>query len=207
MPTSLGLALGAAAAIALAAPASAQSVAEDVIVIPIDTVVFGPAGSVTSIASAPVPEEFQGSDCTANVRLGNQESVHLGNDLIVESGGSSAVVEDVESEPFGTTGATVPLTLGETVDVSLRFGADGIWSPAASVIGIDCPVPAAPPTTEPAPTTTVVESQPPAANPPAAQPPRSLPPTGLDGAAWTAIAAVVLLAGGSGLVVAARRTR
>jgi LPXTG-motif cell wall-anchored protein len=209
----LGLAVGAAAAVAFAAPASAQTIVEDIIVIPVDSVLFADPGTVTLIASEPVPERFQGLDCIAEVEAQNQSSIHPNNDLIIQSGSTSGEVDDYESEAFASTGASVPLTLGTTVDVSQRMGPAGVSSGGA-VITIDCTLAFPPETTEPAPTTTVAEVLPPAQTPtppaaasPSPQQPATLPATGIDGTTWTAIAAVVLLAGGSGLVVAARRTR
>ena len=213
----LGLAVGAVAAVAFAAPASAQTIVEDIIVIPVDSVLYADPGTVTPIASEPVPERFRGLDCIAEVEALNQSSIHPNNDLIIQSGSTAGEVDDYESVAFASTGASVPLTLGSTVDVSQRMGPAGVTSGGA-VITIDCtlafpPETTEPPTTEPAPTTTAVSAlppsqapTPPAAQPPAAQQPSSLPATGPSGTMWTAIAAIVLVAGGGGLVVAARRS-
>jgi LPXTG-motif cell wall-anchored protein len=211
--------------VAFALPASAQTTAEDVIVFPVDSVVRGEPGEVLLLVSRPVPPAFQGTDCVANVSAENQESVHPGNDLILASGSTSGVVENFETEAFSLRGAAVPLTLGTSVEVSIRMGPDGISS-GGLFISVDCPVVVppttteAPPTTE-APTTTTVEVSPPGETPTtsvvAAFPPgqtpanptttQQLPATGPDGTTWTSILAILLVASGGGLVFAARRSR
>lgn len=216
--------LGAAALLG-AGVASAQ-VAEDIISIPVDSVLRAPANSVTLVASAPVPGEFQGTDCIAEVEVDNQESEHDGNDLIVTSGGTSGVLENFETEAFGVRTVEIPLTLGATVDVSLRMGPDEISS-GGVFITVDCAV-SVPPTTEPpttepptteppatvppestvpgpsTPTTTVVSAFPPGGGtPPAA----GLPATGPSGTTWAAIAATLLLGAGLGLSRLARQPR
>ena len=220
-----------AAALLGAGGASAQ-VVEDIISIPVDSVLRAPVNSVTLVASAPVPGEFQGTDCIAEVEVDNQESEHDGNDLIVASGGTSGVVENFEAEAFGVRTVEIPLTLGATVDVSLRMGPDEISS-GGVFITVDCaesvppttePPTTEPPTTEPpatvppestvpgvsAPTTTVVSALPPGggATPPpaAAQPPSGgLPATGPSGTTWAAIAATLMLGAGLGLSRLARQ--
>ena len=220
-----------AAALLGAGGASAQ-VVEDIISIPVDSVLRAPVNSVTLVASAPVPGEFQGTDCIAEVEVDNQESEHDGNDLIVASGGTSGVLENFETEAFGVRTVEIPLTLGATVDVSLRMGPDEISS-GGVFITVDCaesvppttePPTTEPPTTEPpatvppestvpgvsAPTTTVVSALPPGggATPPpaAAQPPSGgLPATGPSGTTWAAIAATLMLGAGLGLSRLARQ--
>ena len=220
-----------AAALLGAGGASAQ-VVEDIISIPVDSVLRAPVNSVTLVASAPVPGEFQGTDCIAEVEVDNQESEHDGNDLIVASGGTSGVLENFETEAFGVRTIEIPLTLGATVDVSLRMGPDEISS-GGVFITVDCaesvppttePPTTEPPTTEPpatvppestvpgvsAPTTTVVSALPPGggATPPpaAAQPPSGgLPATGPSGTTWAAIAATLMLGAGLGLSRLARQ--
>ncbi len=224
--------VSAVAVLGFASAAQAQTVIEDIITIPIDSVLRAPAGSVTPVASAPVPAQFQGSACLVEVEADNQESVHENNDLIISSGGSSGEVDDFESEAFGVRGASLPLVLGDTVSVSLRMGPDGISS-GGVLITIDCtqqPVESTvPPTTEaevapPESTTTIVEVAPPGSEttttevqsfPPAQAPAptttvattSNLPATGADDTAWLAVAALLLLAGGGALVTVARAPR
>ena len=220
-----------AAALLGAGGASAQ-VVENIISIPVDSVLEAPVNSVTLVASAPVPGQFQGAACIAEVEVDNQESEHDGNDLIVASGGTSGVLENFETEAFGVRTIEIPLTLGATVDVSLRMGPDEISS-GGVFITVDCaesvppttePPTTEPPTTEPpatvppestvpgvsAPTTTVVSALPPGggATPPpaAAQPPSGgLPATGPSGTTWAAIAATLMLGAGLGLSRLARQ--
>jgi LPXTG-motif cell wall-anchored protein len=205
--------VGAIAVLGAGSVASAQ-VVEDIISLPVDSVLRAPEGSVTLVASAPVPGEFVGASCIAGVEVDNQESVHDGNDLIVSSGGTSGVVENFESEAFGVRTIGIPLTLGATVDVSLRMGEDEISS-GGVFITIDC-TQTAPPTTAPeptTPTTTIVSALPPGggATSPPAQPSApssgSLPATGPSGTTWAAVAATLLLGAGFGLTRLARPSR
>jgi LPXTG-motif cell wall-anchored protein len=131
-------------------------VIENIITIPVDSVLYADRGSITPVASAPVPAEFQGSACIAEVEADNQESVHLNNNLIISSGSTSGTVFDFESEAFGVTGAEIPLTLGTTVDVSLQMGPAQVSS-GGVIVTIDCtrttpPEPTAPQPTVPQPT-------------------------------------------------------
>ena len=217
--------LSAATLMGFGGMASAQ-VVENIISIPVDSVLRAPEGSVTQVASAPVPGEFQGSECVAEVEADNQVSVHDNNDLIVSSGATSGVVDNFESEAFGSRTVVIPLTLGTTVDVSLRMGPDEVSS-GGVFITVDCtptapPVPAppvtAPPTTAPSEssttTTTVVAALPPgggATSPPAAvQPPSpssGLPSTGPSGTTWAAIAAIAMISAGLGLIRLSRQPR
>ena len=212
--------LGAVTLVGGGAVVSAQ-VVEDIISIPVDSVLRAPANSLTLVASAPVPGEFVGVACIAEVEVDNQQSEHDGNDLIVASGSTSGVVENFESEAFGVRTVEIPLTLGSTVDVSLRMGPDEISS-GGVFLTVDCtqsvPPTTEPPTTEPpevapeTPTTTDVAAFPPSAggaNPPAAAQPAApsaaLPATGPSGTAWATIAATLLLGAGFGMTRLSRR--
>ena len=110
---------------------SAAAVAGDeefTIVIPIDTVVFAPEGSTTVLATAPVGEAFAGHLCSVATRAENQESVHPGNDLIVESGSSLVTLEDVEGTAGGVVVGEGELELGSEIVVSLIMGPDAVFS-------------------------------------------------------------------------------
>ena len=111
---------GILAVAALFAGAGGATAQADVIVIPVDTVVRGvPVGSLTELASAPVAPELVGATCTGDaVGRNNETSVHPGNDLIVTTGSSSAVLHDVEREPGVVTETVGALTLGEVITVS-----------------------------------------------------------------------------------------
>jgi len=220
--------LGAATLLGASSAVSAQIV-EDIIRIPVDSVLRAPENSVTLVASAPVPGEFQGTDCIAVVEVDNQQSEHEGNDLIIASGNTSGELQNFETEAFGVRTIEIPLTLGATVDVSLRMGPDRISS-GGVFITVDCtqPVPptTVPPTTappevgpgttvpeSPTATTTIVAALPPggATSPPAAAQPSAgsgeLPATGPSGTTWATLAAIVLLGTGLGLARLARQPR
>lgn len=110
---------------------SAAAVAGDeefTIVIPIDTLVLAPEGSTTVLATTPVGEEFAGRVCSVATRAENQESVHPGNDLIVESGSSLVTLEDVEGTAGGVVVGEGELELGSEIVVSLIMGPDGVFS-------------------------------------------------------------------------------
>jgi len=143
-----------------AAPAAAQP---GVFEIPIDTVVRQPPASVTLLASFDVPPDQQSLTCTADSVAVNQQSVHPDNDLIVETGGSTEVIPDVESQPDGTSEIVAPVVLGETLTVSLRMGPDGVFS-GGLVVTVDCQQPPTTTTTTVPTTTTTV-------------PPTTVPPT------------------------------
>lgn len=214
--------VGAATLVGGGAIVSAQ-VVDNIISIPVDSILRAPQGSVTLVASAQVPGEFQGVACIAEVEVDNQQSEHDGNDLIVASGGTSGMLENFETEAFGVRTVEIPLTLGSTVDVSLRMGPDEISS-GGVFITVDCtqteppttePPTTAPPTTTPpevgtpttvpgAPTTSVVAALPPTGGQTGTAP-GSLPATGPSGTTWAALAATALLGAGFGLAQLARR--
>ena len=137
------------------------------ITIPVTTVERGLEGSVIELATEDVPEEFAGQECNVVAQSENQESVHEGNDLIVESGGSQVLLPDVEAEPGGTVSGLGQLVLGQTIVVSLIMGPDEVFSAGIDVI-VDCtPRETTTTTTVPEETTTV---------PPTTVPPSTVPP-------------------------------
>jgi hypothetical protein len=114
------------------------------ITIPINTIVKGVGqGSITELATAEVPVEFQGQTCSVVADAYNQESVHPDNDLIVSSGQSEVVIPNVEADPDGFIEGTGTLTLGSSITVSLRMGPDDRFSAGFDVI-VDC-TPTTPP--------------------------------------------------------------
>lgn len=108
--------------------------------IPINTVIREPAGTIVSLASENVPQDYLGFICTANAVAENQSSVHPGNELIVSSNGTSITMKDVERAPGVTTPATGTLELGSTVDVSLKMGQDAVFS-GGMIVRLDCEQP------------------------------------------------------------------
>lgn len=126
------------AALALQPNASAETI-ENIVVIPASNVVEAEPGSVTPIATVPVPAEFRNVPCVARAQGENGQSVHQGNDLIVSSGETSGVVENYEAQAFTFVDASFPLVLGETVNVSLKMGNSGISS-GGLVVSVDCTI-------------------------------------------------------------------
>jgi uncharacterized repeat protein (TIGR01451 family) len=81
--------------------------------------------------------DLEGQVCSVSATSENQSSTHPNNDLVVASGSTSVVLEDVESVPGGTVHADGLLTLGATVTVTLVFGEDQVFS-AGITVNIDC---------------------------------------------------------------------
>ena len=142
--------------IGFAGPAAAVVGDEEfTIVIPIDTVVFALEGSTTVLATTPVGEEFAGYVCSVATRAENQESVHPGNDLIVESGSSVVTLEDVEGTAGGVVVGEGELELGSEIVVSLIMGPDAVFS-AGFEVHLVCSLAQATTTTIAATTTTTI---------------------------------------------------
>lgn len=154
------------ASTALAVPAGAEDIS-----IPFDELVFGQPGSVVTIATVDVDQEMVGRTCHLSVLAENQASVHPGNDLIVSTGNSQAVIFGVEDTANGGTTETYEMVVGSTILVQLRIGQDGMSSlgfdlsfdctdpigsaPPASLINQQLTTTTTAPTTTAAPTTTV----------------------------------------------------
>ncbi len=115
--------------VAVALPASAV----DDIVIPINTVVRSAEGLLTQLKSVDVEPELVGSTCPVRAEAGNNRSVHPGSDLIISTGSDSTTLVDVEGVGNGVTVATSDLTLGDTLTVTLRMGADRVFSGGITV--------------------------------------------------------------------------
>ena len=101
---------------------------EDIVQIPVDTVVRGEPGSIHLLAEVTVPAEKVGAQCSVHETSENNRSVHPNTDLIVTSGGGSVTLFDVEREGGGRTDGDGLLTLGETARIDVRLGADGVFS-------------------------------------------------------------------------------
>jgi len=107
------------------------AVAQEIVQIPLDTVVYGKPGAVKLIdppGVVSVPADKVGSQCSVHETSENNRSTHPNTDLIVTSGGTSVTLLDVEREGGGRVDGDSLLTLGETVSISVRFGADGVFS-------------------------------------------------------------------------------
>lgn len=130
-----------AAFVFLTAPVGAESE----ISIPFDDLIFAPPGSVVLLAEVDVEEDLVGRTCFLAVESQNQASVHMGNDLIVSTGGSQAVVVGVEDEANGGTNQVYEMVVGETITAELRIGQDGMSSLGFG-LSFDCPTPSESPT-------------------------------------------------------------
>lgn len=119
-----------------AAPASANMVID----FDFDSILRGEQGSVAELASVPVEADDIGKTCLMAAVAENQVSVHTGNDLIVSTGDSQAIILGVEDEANGGTTERYAITLGSTVVVQLRFGADRMSSLGFN-LDIDCEIP------------------------------------------------------------------
>jgi hypothetical protein len=173
----LAVGLLALALFAFASPASAI----DDISIDIDGVVRGNPGDVIEVASTTVDPDLVGATCQAELTDRNNESTHPNNDLIVSSGGQSAVFEDVETQANSVTTFPGDITLGETVVVEIRLGEDGVSSGGLDLV-FDCTNAVFPATTV-APTTTEVPTEVlPETQVPAQPAPTPLPETQVEAA-------------------------
>lgn len=105
--------------------------------LPISTVVRSAEGSQTLLATVDVDPSAVGETASITAVAENQSSVHPGNDLVVASGGTEVVLEDVERAPGVETVADGTLTLGTTVTVTLVMGPDEVFS-AGITITIVC---------------------------------------------------------------------
>ncbi len=139
----------AALTLAVASPAAAEDMWE----VPVDTIVRSKPGVVTELVVIDVPEQQQGASCDLDVIGQNQGSIHLGNDLLVESGDSEVVVAGVEDTAFQTTPKSVEIVLGSTITVSLVMGPDEVFS-GGLTLSFDCPPP---PTTTTSTTTSTTQ--------------------------------------------------
>ncbi len=97
------------------------------ITVPVTTV-RAPEGSLTTLATVNISAELVGTTCEVRTEATNNSSVHPGNDVIIESDGSSVVLFDVEGFGGKTTQASGVLVLGSTATVTLRMGPDEVFS-------------------------------------------------------------------------------
>lgn len=120
------------------------------------TVKRGAPGTSVPIGGMKVPAELQGRTCDTTLMSENNSSVHPGNDVILRSGDSRVVFQDVESKPSAQSFKGAQLVLGSEVTAQLRFGRNGVTSSGFQVT-LEClppPTTTVPPTTEPPVTTT-----------------------------------------------------
>ena len=103
----------------------------------------GPVPAVVQVASMQVPPDMVGLSCDATFTAVNNDSLH-DTDLIVDTNGSLQVVADVESGA-ATVREVGPVTLGQSVVLSLRMNEHNARGFAVSSLGgsvtFDCQEP------------------------------------------------------------------
>jgi len=199
----------------VAAPAWAQ--AEPILEIPLGTVVRGAPGSEHLLATVPVAPEDVGQECGAVVVGANNSSVHPNTDLFLRSGGSEVTALDVEREPGAVTETAGTLVLGTDVSISVRLGADGVFSGGGLTVTLDCPpeptttTTEAPTTTTTVPVETTAESSttvaPSTTTTVVVTPSATLPKTGSGTGTLLVAAGAVLLVGAGALLGSAKLRR
>jgi hypothetical protein len=114
--------------------------------VPPISVINGTEGEVRLLWTEPVDPADVGKGCEVVLMRNNNESTREGTDLILQSGTSSMVAENVEHDTDPQT-YVGQLTLGTTITVSVRLGPEGEFSGGADVVETTCPVtpPATPP--------------------------------------------------------------
>ncbi len=159
------LILGLVAAMTAVLATGASAAADEIINIPIDTVITRQGtreGDVRVLARAPVSPDLVGATCTVESEADNQSSVHPNNDVIVSSGTDQVVLEGVEDEPGQISLASGTLTLGTEITAAVRIGPDRQFS-GGIIVQLDCDTPDSgqePTTTVPPVTVTVEDTVP-----------------------------------------------
>jgi hypothetical protein len=103
-------------------------------------VVRGATGDRVDFGARQVPAGLVGQTCTVVATGNNNTSVHVGNDLVVDSA-SSVRLFGVEDSRNKTTVAAGTITLGNSVRFILVLGPDPVFSADLNVI-FDCQAPA-----------------------------------------------------------------
>ncbi len=144
-PTLRGLVTALTFLIALLVWGNPVGAADEEIVIAFDEIVRSPAGSVVRADSVDVADAMVGAQCAMDVVTRNQVSVHPGNDLIVTTGSSQAVIVGVEDTANRDINQDYSMVLGPTIDVDMRIGGDGMSSLGFELV-FRCAEPTPPPT-------------------------------------------------------------
>ncbi len=138
--------------------------ADEGLSLPVGTVIRAEPGTVIELGRAVIDQDLAGPLCTWSASATNQESVHLGNDIIVQSGDAELVLAGIEDSPGKVTTAAGSAYLTDEVVFLLRMGPEGLFSGGLDVsIHYETCQPE-PTTTLPAsttvlePTTTTIES-------------------------------------------------
>lgn len=149
--------------------------AADSLTLPLDTVITAEEGSVIELGRVDVDEDIAGPLCVWEASVANQESVHLGNDILMRSAGTELVLSGIEDAPDLVTTNTGSVYLADEVVVLLRMGPDEVFSGGLEVvINYSNCRPAPPTTTE---TTGVTEPEAPEPSGPTTAPPTIAPTT------------------------------
>lgn len=106
--------------------------------IPVETIVWGPAGSQHVLAVVEVPVDSRGETCRVTAFAQNQDSEHPNSDLLISSDTSSIVIPNVESAAYGSVFGGGLITLTDTITVAVTLGPHGVFSGGLDV-EIDCP--------------------------------------------------------------------
>lgn len=123
----------------LISAASAFGQAGGGLAIPIDTWIEAPTGTLVPLADVETPRDLVGAICTELAVAENGTSVHPNNDIIIETGGTSTVLRDVEGSSGKTTSTAGEITLGDRVVLTLLMGDHGQFSGGLVVrIGENC---------------------------------------------------------------------
>lgn len=160
-------------ALLVAAPVVAQT---NHIEILLDQVLSGEPGDVFVVHTEPVDPALVGVTCSATAQTENNASEHPNNDLLIASGADAMTIPNFEAVAGQVTATTAPLTLGESITVSIRLGGDGISSEDLRIV-LSCaqqePEPTTTTTAAPEPTTTV--TSPPQPRTTVTTPPKTAP--------------------------------
>lgn len=100
-------------------------------------IIRGAAGQSFDLGTFPTPDALVGDTCTVEAIGNNNESVHIGNDIMVTSA-NTVTLMGVEDASGKDTFADGPLTLSETVTFTLVLGDDAVYS-AEFLVTFDCP--------------------------------------------------------------------
>lgn len=125
-------------ALLIAVAGVAPAWAVESIVLDQDRILYGEEGSTSQLADVAIDADRIGASCTLRVHTENQFSVHPGNDLLITTGGTQSVIEDVEAEPDAGRDLSAAIVLGPDLLVELRFGADQVSSMGFD-LSVECP--------------------------------------------------------------------
>jgi hypothetical protein len=118
-----------------------------------DTGAFGDPGTHLVLGSASVPAGEAGLSCDVVIDIGNNDSIHPDSDITVSTGSDSVVFPNTEGQKGDPGPVTEKMVLGDTITVTLTFGADGVFSGSGTVDLGPCVSPEPPVTVPSTPTT------------------------------------------------------